>query len=252
MSKLSIRRQETTVGSAIGAVRGGYDVRKLTIAEVLSIQARMHPDKLFLRYLPDGRSFSFSQMAERTSHLALGLQSIGVGTGTHVSVMLENSPELLLCHFAIGVLAAVTVPINVAARGQSLRHLLLNSESSVLVIEADLLERYVEVADYLPRMRQLVIVGGVEADIVSVASIRFESLLTRGCFNLSESPATFQSLAYILYTSGTTGPSKGVMLTQARSLLWGIGHAEVYGHRTDDVFYVCLPLTLCKGLYTSR
>src|SRR5690606_33961226 len=52
----------------------------------------------------------------------------------------------------------------------------------------------------------------------------------------------FTDLCTINFTSGTTGRSKGVKLTQVRNLLWGLGHVEALGYRSSDIFYVCLPL----------
>lgn len=246
---------ESNAESTISRWRMAFDVTRLTTGEMLAARVASCPDKVFLRYLVDGRSMTFAETAKLVGRLAGGLSSSGVSAGRHIAIMLDNSPELVLSHLAVGVLGAVTIPVNSAARGAILKHLLVNSDSEVLIIARELFDRYLEIAPDLPAIRTIVLVGdGGSIDerecAAGVTVLELAALAEAEPVELT-GHARFDSLAYILYTSGTTGPSKGVMISQARNLLWGIEHAEAYGHRGDDIFYVCLPLFHVNALQGS-
>src|SRR5437762_753270 len=97
-----------------------YHYSDFTIGNVLSIAARSFGDKIFLKNLPDGRTFTFAELDRLSTRVANGLLDAGIRKGSHVALLMENSPEQILAHFALGKIGAVVVPINTAARGQFL------------------------------------------------------------------------------------------------------------------------------------
>src|SRR5690606_5927602 len=111
-----------------------------TIAKVLSENAVKYGDKTFLTYVPDGRTFSYRDIDLKSNQLANGLKNQGIQKGSHIAVMMENCPEQLLISFALGKIGAVSVPINTAARGQQLAHLLKLSDAECLITEVALLD----------------------------------------------------------------------------------------------------------------
>lgn len=225
--------------------RLGHDIRRLTIGQLLAEKAARNAQKVFFTYLPDGRRYTYRDIDDISNRVANGLRELGVGPGTHVAVLSDNRPEALLTYFALGKLGAVAVPVNSSARGDLLRYLLDHSDSSVLVAEDEFLPRIAEVHASLPVLRKLIRIGTpgeagpVAGDWDAMSDF---AQLERAGADAPDVAVRFSDLAAIFYTSGTTGPSKGVMFSHARTLLWGMSHIEAFGYRDIDICYVCLPL----------
>ena len=235
----------------------GQRLSELTPARVLARKAERDGDRVFLHYLPDGRMLRARDLDLQSNRVANGLARLGVAHGTHVALMMDNSPEMLLTLFALGKLGAVAIPLNTANRGAPLRYLLEHCDATVLVIDAPLLERVATLEGPVGRIVRHVVLGEATANPAeSPASDRAHeepasartpvrtpwTELLEAPDTAPDAPVRFNDLAYILYTSGTTGPAKGVMLSHAQCFLWGLSHARAFGHRDTDVVYVCLPL----------
>lgn len=230
------------------------DVRDCTFAQVLSRQATRHGDKPFLSYLPDGRSFSYRDMDTMSGRIACGLAALGVSKGCHVAVMMENCPEQLLLYFALGRLGAVTVPINTAARGEQLRHLVALSEATVIVTDEELVASLSPLAAALPAVTDLVVMARELSALPMPLGeggwrvSAFDSLLQQGDATPG-GEVRFTDLAFLMYTSGTTGPSKLNMYTQSHCMLYAFNNAVEHDYRETDVAYVCLPLFHISALF---
>lgn len=223
----------------------GHHIRDLTTAKVLAQKAEANGDKVFLTYLPDGRKFTYRDIDVISNRLARGFAERGIGRGMHVAILMENSPEQLLTYFALGKLGAVSVPLNTASRGQQLKYLLTHSDAVALVIDAGLVQHFSELKDEVPNIRQVFCrpdpESGTLPDLPGIALEAFDSLYADSTEPV-DVDVRFNDVSYIMYTSGTTGPSKGVMLSQAQCFLWGLSHAQAFGQRPDDIAYICLPL----------
>lgn len=222
----------------------GRNLRELTTAQVLADKAARLGPRVFLRYLPDGRALTFAELDEQSNRVANGLAALGVRHGSHVALMMDNSPEQLLTYFALGKLGAVAVPINTASLGAPLRYLLTHSDSMALVMDEALWPNFEEVGGEVDNVRTTIVLRDSARDLPAAPeapSVDWRSLLDAS----DSTPAAevrFTDLAYIIYTSGTTGPAKGVMISQAQCFLWGLSHARAFGQRSTDVAYICLPL----------
>ena len=224
-----------------------YNIRDLTIGKVLAAKAKRNGDKLFLSYLPDGRRYTYRDIDRFSNRLANGALAQGLGPGSHVAILMENCPEQVLSVFALGKIGAVAIPINAASRGELLRYFLVQSDSTAIFVEARFLERILALGPTVAKILRLVVVvpdGTAQPPAEGRGDWRcvdFQSLMEAA----EEAPPVevgFRDMAMIMYTSGTTGPSKGCIFSQARSLLWGMSHAEALGYRFDDIFYLSMPL----------
>ncbi|MGE0097413.1 MAG: AMP-binding protein [Hydrogenophaga sp.] len=225
-----------------------YALSDLTIARVLARQAAAHPDKVFLTEIATGRRFTYAQMDAWSNRVAHALETFGLRRGAHVGVFLGNGAEHLALFFGIGKLGAVSVPVNTAARGELLRYYLTQSDCEAVVVEDSLLERLDEVLPDLPAIRRVLVVrtpGEAPGTSVSAGSHEVADF-TEAVGAASEAARGLDvkcsDLLMLAYTSGTTGPSKGSMLSHAAALTYGTSAAEAQGYRESDVFYVCLPL----------
>ncbi|MBV4396503.1 AMP-binding protein [Advenella alkanexedens] len=230
---------------SLGDRWAGHHIQQLTTPKVLAERAQSLGDKVFLNYLPDGRQLTYRDIDLMSNQLAHGLAKRGIGHGTHVACLMDNSPEQLLTYFALGKLGAVAVPLNTGSRGQSLQYLLSHSDAVALVVDDALWSNYAEVAAELDNIRQIVCLGADKAQIAArktdIDVVDFADLYEADQ-SLPEATVSFNDPSYIIYTSGTTGPSKGVILTQAQCFLWGLSHAQAFGQRPDDIAYICLPM----------
>ena len=205
----------------------GIAYNRMTAPEILAEKAARNGERPVLTFLPDGRSFSYSQLDLITNAYANSLLLRGIRKGAHIAVMMANSPEMLFVIFALGKLGAVTVPINLAARGQLLGYYLDHGDVGAMIVDTDLVGQVEEVRSLAPRLTQI---------ITDVAALASGSRVAPGI------AVAASDLAFLMFTSGTTGPSKANMLAQSTAWSWGMSTANSYGYRSQDRTHVCLPL----------
>lgn len=212
-----------------------------TLGRVVADKARLHGDRVFLRF--EDRTLSYRELDTRSNRLANGLARLGIGKSSHVALMIDNKPELVLLYVALAKLGAVAVPINTAAKGELLAYYLNQSASTFLAVDALYLERIAAVSDRARQVRQVIV---LDEDGHAATARRGSALSLDELYDASEAaPAAdvrFSDTMTLLYTSGTTGPSKGVVSTHAHALTCALTLAEGYGYGPDDVLYTCLPL----------
>ena len=209
------------------------------LAWVLEDAARRHGSRNFLQF--DDVALSFDEVDRWANRVANGLQALSVGHGDRVAIMLENCPEFVLAWFGANKLGAVEVSVNTAYQGMSLRYILEQCGASVLIVAADFLGAVEPELESLPSLRSVVVVGTPPSTHASGLNLiswsDFESY--SDSFNSQVSPIDVSMFGY---TSGTTGPSKGVMVPHNRIVKTGRDAAMLRGINPDDTLMTCLPL----------
>ena len=206
----------------------------LSIPALLRARAAQSPDRPLLR-IGDDR-WTVAEVCARTSRVAGLLAGQGVEAGDRVAVMAGNRIEVLDLILGCAWLGAIAVPINTAVRGRQLQHILTNCAAELLVIENVLLDHVRALPD-TASLRQIWTLDGPAAPLaVPVEPIR---PLRDGVPPADVGPA---DTALILYTSGTTGVSKGVISPHGQFYWWGINVSTQLEVTPDDVLYTCLPL----------
>lgn len=222
----------------------GYRYDEFTFSHILADKAQKNGDKTFLHFLPDGRKWSYAEVHEQSSRVANGFLAHGVGKGTHVAMLMDNSPEQLIVYFALGKIGAVVVPVNTAARGHFLSYYLNQSDSTALIVDQSLLEHALAMTDR-DRIERIFVFDKEgdatlpEADRATLVDYR---ALEQGDPSAPEVEVAFSDLAAIMYTSGTTGPSKGNMFTQVHALTFAQGMGEAMGMGRGEVYHLVLPM----------
>jgi crotonobetaine/carnitine-CoA ligase len=175
------------------------------------------------------------------------LRAAGVARGDRVALMCSNRIEFLETFIGCAWIGAVTVPINTASMAPQIAYMLANSGARLLVIEDRFLER-LATADLARSVLQAVwVVGETAAERISgVACTRWPALASAID---AETMQPGDTLA-ILYTSGTTGPAKGVMCPHAQYYWWGVNTARILGVGGDDTLCTTLPLFHINALNT--
>ncbi len=211
-----------------------------TIHSLAVRQARRYGRREFLRY---GRqSFSFAELEYKARQAAAGLQSLGVAKGDKVAILMGNRPEYLFVWFGLSMLGAVEVPINVAHRGKLLAYMLDQADCCLAVVEAPLLGRLAGILGDLPKLEQMVIVDQPEELPSDIISHTFYHLVTDNDGDFEEPEVIWSDPFSIMFTSGTTGPSKGALMPQNYALYMGEMISEMGGYGEDDCLYNALPL----------
>jgi len=220
-----------------------------TLSGVLKEQARTLGDKIFLYF--EDREISFAEINRLTNRVANGLAGLGVGPGVGVSVMMPNSPEWLLVYFATQKLGAYAVPVNVALKGEGLRHVIDHSDSTVLVSHPDYQDVILDIADSLGKLKQIVVdASEAPADWAAPAGWITLAQLMDASDAEPEAGIDDEAMSALMYTSGTTGAPKGVVNRYKSASLEGIRQLGAM-MQPDDVLYTCLPLFHANALFLS-
>jgi crotonobetaine/carnitine-CoA ligase len=199
----------------------------------------------------DDDTVTYAQTAERAGHVAAGLKDLGVTAGERVAVMMGNRSEFLYAWFGILKLAAIEVPIHDAARGPGISHILNTTEARVLIVEDVFLEHVLPWLGDSPSVEHVVVVGEASPDANGGRPLHdFAALLAN--------PATVETVevephqpASILFTGGTTGPPKGVVLPHNHNINLAVSTAEVAGYTEDDVLLSVFPLFHANAKYMT-
>lgn len=209
-----------------------------TLPAILERQAATLGDRPFLRIGDASRTFA--QMRDEVARLAGALAAQGISAGDRVAVMAENRLEVIDAWLACAWLGAILVPVNTATRGPQLEHVLTNSEPKALALEPSFLERLDVLGAAPASLEHLWALGPCEQEHAWRLPVeRFPG----AAVPLERRPVGPGDTVAILYTSGTTGPSKGVMCPHAQFYWWALSTAALLdGLSEDDVLYTCLPL----------
>ncbi|MQA25870.1 MAG: AMP-binding protein [Micromonosporaceae bacterium] len=223
-------------------------LESFVLGEILSAQAQACRTEPFLKFREG--ELSYGEVDAMANRVAQGLIAQGVGRGDHVAVMLPNGPDIVHAVFALARLGAVAVPVNTNHRGEMLRHVLTSSDASTLIIDAAYLDRLQPLTARLSGLGR-VIVRTHEATeplhVLGKPAAPFSDLLSHGD-DEPRADIAFSDLLAIMYTSGTTGPSKGAMCSHALALTCAYDSLN-YLDRWGKTSYCPLPLFHAAGLW---
>ncbi len=213
---------------------------------VLAEQARQRPDAAFLRWTHDGDVVSFAQAAEIVGQLAGSLAAAGVGPGDRVVLYLHNSLANVWCWFAVNTLGAVDAPINPAFFGALLAHQIGLVRPRLVICDAALQPQLAEALRQLDPDGRIPVLLHEGAPGAATTTPPALAGAPRGnpvppVAGDPRQPAT------ILYTSGTTGPSKGVLMPHAQLHFYADQTANIHRMTADDVYLTPFPLFHASG-----
>jgi carnitine-CoA ligase len=183
---------------------------------------------------------------EHCLRLAGGLRRLGVQPSNRVLIMLPNSMEIVLAWFSTNLLGAVEVPINIHYKESWLVHEVNDCEAQLAIVHEQYLERFIQVVDHLEHLTDFVVVGGDEGATHQEIDKKWSMHAWGGLENAEaiDKPVEthYYDTAAIMYTSGTTGPSKGVVVPYGVEGNFAQGVVDTAKLTSDDVNYVVHPL----------
>ena len=212
-------------------------------ADWIECAARSHPDRLFLA-APLGRRYDYAALRGESGRVAAALRGLGVRAGDRVAVRVEKSAEAVLLYVACLRLGAAFVPVNVACSPNEVEYFLRDSKPRVAVVAPADLAVLESVAKQSAVEHLLTL--GVDGD-----GSLMELARRRDAISEPERNVGPDSLAAIVYTSGTTGRSKGAMLTRANLASNASVLAESWRFTGEDVLLHVLPLFHVHGLFAA-
>ncbi len=204
-----------------------------------------HPGDVWLKWKDGG--YTYGEVLSHTQRAANGLVALGVKPGERVAIMMGNRPEFLWVHFAINFIGAHSVPINTSQRGATLQHILANSDSVAVVFENGLRDAVMSVKDKVPTLRTTVVADGPAG---SGVDLTLDKLFDHPDREPQIEVATPSAAVGMMYTSGTTGPPKGVVATgyDMAPLQTVFG---AIGVKPGETMYTALPLFHGNALLIS-
>ncbi|MFN8222195.1 MAG: ATP-dependent acyl-CoA ligase [Gaiellales bacterium] len=208
-----------------------------TLRHIVELQAGRLGDRPCLSV--GEQALSYRELAAAAGRFGALLDEAGIGRGDRVAVMSENRWELLGLLLGCAWTGAVLVPINTASRGPQLEHILSNSEPLLVVAEAATL------ATIAATRRPASVAHFWSLDDVDAAiwdGLASAAMPPGSRDDLEPAPITAADPVAILYTSGTTGPSKGVVVPHGQLYWWGVVVGDALDLGPDDRLYTCLPL----------
>jgi len=219
--------------------------------DVIDARAAEHPDKVFLWI--DEQSCTYGELRTRTRRTALALQRMGLGRGEVVASFGRTSFDAISLMFAASRVGGVYMPVNIHYKGDYLAHQLRDSGATIILADRELLDRIEACIDQLPSLRTVLVTDAEVDRRIGHVSVRGASELHRDVAGeeLTAEPTPWNVPSCLFYTSGTTGMSKGVLLTQHNLITCAGLFNRNYGIGPEDVQYSAVPLFHISGAYTS-
>lgn len=221
-----------------------------TMASVIRARVAQLPDKVAVRDLE--HRLTYAQLLQRALRIAGGLAALGVERQQPVLVMLNNHLDMVGCVVGLGISARIQACVNAAYRGEILAHVINNSGARVMIMEATHAERLKEVAPSLAHL-EVVIVRGARSQVDLPARIRVLGFDEIGGSSGQIAETLPSDVFGIMYTSGTTGLSKGALVSHAHAYSYASPcvHAGAVGITEQDINLIVLPLFHAAGQWAG-
>jgi len=232
--------------------------KSMTIAQVLDAAGAAFPDRPL--FITDARTYTYGEMQRWSRQLAHGLINLGIRPGDHVAMIVANYPEFVAAKFAVARAGAVCIPINYLFRAAELGYVLNQSDAKLLITmdryrDLDYLQALDELSpgweqrgggDTIPELRRVVVFSptGERRRGAMMLEELPGSTSEQARVDLAQREANTDPSSYsdVLYTSGTTGRPKGVLLTHDQIVR--TGYAAAYQRALEDGRRLGFPLPM--------
>jgi long-chain acyl-CoA synthetase len=210
-----------------------------SIADIVRVHARLRPDAVAL--VVDDRTISFAELDARSSQAAQAFRTAGVGFGDRVAYVEKNGAEFFEVVCGLAKLGAVGVPVNWRLAPPEMLHVIDDAQARLVVVGSEFFGHLEAVEDRLSTVNTIVAIGAHDRWAA------YEAWLTG---HPAEDPGVTtgpDDIAFLMYTSGTTGLPKGVMLTNGNYLCKATGIAQQWRFTADSVSLAVMPMFHMAG-----
>jgi len=213
----------------------------MNTAEFLDIATAICPDKVAIVF--EGNRYTFSQLNQRASRLAQGLKGLGIKKGDRVAILQVNSNQCIEAYFATAKLGAIYVPLNFRAKGDELTYMLNSSEASVLFVG----KRYIELVNSIrPNLNSIKHFISIEAK--DEGMLYYDDLLTSSETGEVTAEIDDEDTTILMYTAGTTGRPKGVMLSHNSFSVYVLENVSPASPEIEEKNILTVPLYHVAGI----
>jgi crotonobetaine/carnitine-CoA ligase len=221
------------------------DPARWVLPAVLAEQAERQPDALWLE-MTDGQRCTFGEAWRDARQVAGWFAGMGIQPGDRVALMMLGHMDFVRAWLGLGLLGATVVLVNTELHGAFLSHQLRNCEAAVAVVDASFVATIEDAAARVATLRRLVVAGMPAAPAGRLPRVAWNGW--SGAAPHDGRLPSAQQIACVMYTSGTSGPAKGVLMPHAHCTLYGIGQLKAVELTADDRYYITLPLFHANGL----
>jgi crotonobetaine/carnitine-CoA ligase len=221
------------------------------VGHVLARQARQRGDQPFIQF-EDDDPLTYAEFDLQCNRVGNAFAEVGIGFGDRVAIIASNRLEYLWTWIGLSRIGAVAVAVNTAYKGRFLTHVLTNAEARMGVVEREFLAWLAEIEDDIPALATVYVPGPPcepgEAPAFKRIELRaFEELLGAAP-DAIQREVSYRDTGLIMFTSGTTGPSKGVLMPHGHLFLFGLNMQVHMRLSPEDRYYICMPLFHAQGL----
>ena len=229
---------------------GWKEARPQTLTGMLDQRALAHPDRIALTM--QGQNISYADLVLRANAHARGLVQLGIRKGDVVAMLCENCVSQVHIEFATARIGAVEVMLNTGLKGAFLAHQLRDSGAKIIIVERALLPNVLAVLSEVPSLESIVLLDNEpyrgQAPSRAIPVLPLEVIDGHAASDLTGvEPPLWSDPCSIVYTSGTTGLSKGVQLSNNYICLFAELESRIWYREKDDVFYSTGPLFHLAG-----
>jgi acyl-CoA synthetase (AMP-forming)/AMP-acid ligase II len=210
-------------------------------ANFLTIPATIVPDQEIMVF--GDRRQTYQETTTRVQRLASALGAVGISKGDRVAVLDTNSSQSIEAYFAASMLGAVFVPLSYRAGAEELEYMITTAGARVLMVGDRYLPLVARLRDRLWCVTQYVSMASLQPDMVG-----FEELTAQASGDASEAEVDEDDVNILMYTSGTTGRPKGVMLTYGDFVAYVCGNTELADGTPRGATLLCVPLYHIAGI----
>jgi long-chain acyl-CoA synthetase len=215
------------------------DLKFANIRELIAHQGQSYAEKTLIRFYDE--DVTYRDMDERSTRIAAGLYRLGVRKGDRVCILMDNSPEFYYAYFGIIRLGAIAGPVNCWWQTKEIQYLLNDSGAVALFVDAVYQGHLDKMKGQTPALKHI-IKRGAEGAVLSYEAILAEKIAA------PDEPIDLEDVSTIVYTSGTTGNPKGVLLTHRNILANSWQAGKLANISENDVVMCFLPLFHVNGL----
>ena len=216
----------------------------MNVSQLLTKSAKTFPENLALVHGP--KSLTYAQFNARVNRLANALCRLGIQQGDNVAILQYNYSETLESIFACFKVGCGAVPINFRLHPNEFAFIIDHSEAKAVILSPEFNEAIIGIRERIPNVRHLITLSCAQGEILD-----YEELLPVESDQFRDADVQPDDLAWLFYTSGTTGMPKGAMLTHRNLIATTMNfYADICpGFGPDDVVLHAAPLSHGSGIY---
>ncbi len=216
-------------------------IAQRTVPGLLAGAVRSGPGHQFLEFQDE--RYTYADAARWTNAIVTTLSGAGIRAGTHVALVLNNSPVFVWCLLGLAQLGAIAVPINTEAKGPLLAHYLESSKSRHLIAESESISAILDAIGDLNQFQSVWVRDSAHAPSGQPKfRVLIDELATHWLTATVDTARGGMDLLALMFTSGTTGPSKAAMITHSQAVTTALIVADQLAIGRTDRMFTCLPL----------